>query len=77
MRLLPASAGAVADNVLQTSRSRVELTFRASVLFQCILVQFPHPTCFDDESYFDLLTWISKKVLKVMSIGVEICLTPA
>jgi hypothetical protein len=40
---LPASAGAAADNVLQTFRSRAELTFRAPVLFQRILVQFPHP----------------------------------
>jgi transposase len=50
---LPASAGVVAENDLQTFRSRDELTFRAPVLFQFILVQLPHLTCFYDESCCD------------------------
>jgi hypothetical protein len=45
-RILPARAGAWAGNILQTFRSRAELTFRASVFFQWILVQLAHPTCF-------------------------------
>jgi hypothetical protein len=30
--------------------SRITLTFCVPVLFQCILVQLPHPTCFDNKS---------------------------